>query len=267
MRDARAQSTRRATNLSFFVLVIVPLDVYANRNEANMKITQKICAAALLGLALGFSPIASAGAGVLVVGAPGIFGNSYPFGDPVYWAPEYQQVYGSSNFPGPLSINGLVFYNSAPTGTPLGGDFTISLSTTSAPIGGLARPAASNIGADNTIVFTGALPSLSGNQFIIQFSTSFNYDPSHGNLLLDVTGTNLVSNGGLALDENLSGLYFSRLYGADGAFGSGTDNKGLVTGFEFGAAPVPGPTPGAGIAGLACLALAVVALRARRLIG
>jgi hypothetical protein len=166
-----------------------------------------------------------------------------------------------------MSINGLVFYYSPSTGGPLGGNFTISLSTTSAPVGGLARPAASNIGADNTIVFSGALPSLSGNQFIIPFSTSFNYDPSQGNLLLDVTGTNLVENGGFPLDENLSGLYFSRLYGADGALGSGTDSKGLVTGFEFGAAAVPGPTPGAGLAGLACLALAGAALWARRLLG
>jgi hypothetical protein len=74
------------------VLVIVPLDVHANHNEANMKITQKICAAALLGLTLGFPAFAPAGAGVLVVGAPGVTGNNYPFGDTVYWAPEYQQV-------------------------------------------------------------------------------------------------------------------------------------------------------------------------------
>jgi hypothetical protein len=59
----------------------------------------------------------------------------------------------------------------------------------------------------------------------------------------------------------------TRLYGADGAFGGGTESKGLVTGFEFGAAAVPRPTYGAGIAGLTCLSLAGAALWARRLIG
>ena len=76
----------------------------------------------------------SASAGV-VVGLPADVGagNCYPFG--CSFTGEYQQVYNSGQFSGPITITDLEFYNTAvgTDATAMNGDsWTIFLSTTSA---------------------------------------------------------------------------------------------------------------------------------------
>jgi hypothetical protein len=61
------------------------------------------------------------------------------------------------------------------------------LSTTSTPVDGLDPTLADNIGPNNTVVFAGSLPSVSGEVLRFLLSTPFTYDPTQGNLLINVS--------------------------------------------------------------------------------
>lgn len=212
----------------------------------------------LLGAALSAGLFGAAHA-QLVIGSPGSpgHGNCYPFGctalNVTYpWGPDYQQVYNANDFSGPITITSLTFYNhnfilaggSSPVDT---GTFQISLSTTSAPVNGLDfNTLTNNVGADNTQVYDGSLPGLSGpggvgGQMIIQLTTPFTYDPGQGNLLMDVQSTDATINGPLfgayldAYNGDAPGDIFSRTYSTSG--GVFDVNWGLVTGFN--AVPEP----------------------------
>ena len=130
---------------------------------------------------------------------------------------------------------------------------------------------ADNIGADQTLVYSGALSLSSpggvsgGNPFhyVINLQNGFNYDPGLGNLLLEVqniSGTDLVSSSTFQfMDAELTADDgTSRLLSLGGAFvGTGiVDTNGLVTKFGFvSAAAAPEPATLAimflGLAGLA----------------
>jgi hypothetical protein len=109
--------------------------------------------------------------------------NGFPFNAPTYVG-EYQQVYAASLFSEPVQITEITFF---PASTPplpnsvITGDFTIDLSTTGAGVNSLSTTYANNIGTDNEQFFSGAVSkvlSFNGGPFL--------YDPSKGNLLLDV---------------------------------------------------------------------------------
>jgi len=203
-----------------------------------------------------------------VIGAPGTGPNCFPFtcynvqGNP---STRYQQVYAASNFTsGPISINQISFFLSPLNAGPLNtGTYTISLSTTAAAVNGLSSTFASNLGADNALfgVFNlgGAAPAT-----LTFTGTTFNYDPSQGNLLLDVQ-TSITS--GQTVTDYSTSYYEGRFQDAAGVFsrmhdfGDVFDNTGLVT--EFALVPVPEPSTYALLAaGLA--AMGVVARRRRQ---
>ncbi|HVO61337.1 MAG TPA: PEP-CTERM sorting domain-containing protein [Terriglobales bacterium] len=180
-------------------------------------------------------------------------GNCFPFG--CAYSGEYQQVYTSSLFNGPITITDLEFFN---TQVDFGatamnsGNWAISLSTTSADWNTLSSTYANNIGANNTLVFNGDLsqPWAFGNTLTITLSTPFTYDPSQGNLLMDIFVTGATTPGGsIYFDTNgynggsLDGnTIFGRVY-CSGCYPSGVVNNGygLVTGFSTGTAtPEPG---------------------------
>lgn len=106
-----------------------------------------------------------------------------------------QQVYASSFFSGEQTLTSLAF-RSTP-GSRNGADYSnvvIRLSTTA--FGdeqgtSLSSTFADNIGADAKTVFEGALSfaavATDGFDYIVNFTSGFNYNPSAGNLLLDVT--------------------------------------------------------------------------------
>jgi hypothetical protein len=82
-----------------------------------------------------------------------------------------------------VDITGITFF-AVPT-TTISGDFTVNLSTTSAKTTfgprGLSDIYATNIGADNAQFFSGTVTD------VLSFSGGpFPYNPSQGNLLLDV---------------------------------------------------------------------------------
>jgi hypothetical protein len=183
---------------------------------------------------------ASAAAGV-IVGLPADpgSGNCFPFG--CAYSGEYQQVYNSGQFSGPITISNLEFYNAQyDSGATWmnSGTWTISLSTTSADWNTLSGNYASNIGADNTLVFTGNLYQTWAYGDTLQINL--------GNLLMDVMVSGSSDAGGaIYFDTNgynegafNGNTYLGRVYG-DGAVNAG---YGLVTGFDAGSiSQVPEP--------------------------
>jgi len=190
----------------------------------------------------------------LIVGSPADAdtGNCFPFG--CIYSGEYQQVYTAGAFSGPITINDLEFFNTSSlnrgaTSTP-SGTWTISLSTTSADWNTLSSTFASNIGGDNTMVFSGNLsqPWSFGDTLQINLSTPFTYDPGNGNLLMDVTvsGSSPGAGGDIFFDTNgfnggaMNGnTFMGRVWNLQDV-NTVNSGYGLVTGFSTVAA-IPEP--------------------------
>jgi hypothetical protein len=126
----------------------------------------------------------------IVIGSGAGPANLFPFSST--YRGEYQQVYAATAFLGPLDIAEVAFASDPnPSGVAkmLLETFTVSLGTTSSTP---SSPGsfASNKGADFTQVFSGKIVSIlrkdGSFDFVINFSQTFAYDPSQGNLLLDV---------------------------------------------------------------------------------
>lgn len=114
-----------------------------------------------------------------------------------------QTVYAASNFPAePITINGLRFRPNASGYNP-GGPFShtkrfihVILSTTSRSPGGLSRTFRENTGPDAELVvhgnvtlssrFTGPDGGPKDFDIVVPFSSPFTYNPSAGNLLVDI---------------------------------------------------------------------------------
>jgi hypothetical protein len=196
----------------------------------SLKVRVSVASAALASTLLACAP-----ASALVIGAPATGGNYIPFGSASGW-PEYQQVYASSDFPGTITIDDIEFYTvPGSTGTLSPGTFTISLSTTSAAVNNLDASLASNIGPNNTVVYLATLPAVQKGVLIIPLSTPFTYQPSGGNLLIDLYSQTPYSGGPAFAFNGASGGAFSRAWTAGNS--SFFNNSGLVTGFI--AAPEP----------------------------
>lgn len=184
---------------------------------------------------------------------------------------DYQQVYGSTSFSGTQTITGITFYFSSSGGgssNVLTGTYDIYLSTTTASVDGLSTDAATNRGTDYTLVDTFSEGVDSNPSFTISLNSLFSYDPTGGNLLLEVIASNQPSiqngfgNGYLEADDN--GFVTSRAY----VLGSGTtlhpDSIGLVTTFDT--SPVSAPEPASALLlAMGLLGLGLLALRRRSL--
>ena len=172
-------------------------------------------------------------------------GNCFPFG--CAYNAEYQQVYGASDFTGPLQIHSLELFNTqndnGATETPTG-TFTINLSTTQVGVNDISGTFAQNIGPDNTQVFSGSINQSwqFGNTLVVTFSQDYYYDPAKGNLLVDIVGDGVNTPfGSIYYDVNSTGGFFSRVYCPGGqACQDGTvqNGYGWVTGFDY--VPEPG---------------------------
>jgi hypothetical protein len=172
----------------------------------------------------------------VTVGTPSFGGNCYPFG--CGYTGEYQQVYGGSAFGGPITINTVEFFpHDSSTLTSNGGTFTLTFYLTSRPVDGLSTTPASN---ETTLLasFGTFVPGMS----YTFTGNSFTYDPSLGNLLLDITTTGAPSDSNSLNFSSVNGDPMSNLYrsGGTGAFTTGTN--GLVTRFGQVDSAVPEPS-------------------------
>jgi hypothetical protein len=210
----------------------------------------------------------------------GNFSNAFPF---TSTNRRYQQVYDSSQFSalsGPEFLDQIAVRPDRNTGS-----FTLSFtnidirfSTTSKVPDGLSLTFADNIGADETLVYSGPLTLTTAStgpaggpkdfDLIINLQTPFLYDPSLGNLLLDVTTstTNGVSRQLDAVNDfGDHDDFVSRLSGPAGALIGNADNVALVTQFQFSetTAAVPEPS-GLAIFSLVCAGSLTILLRRSR---
>lgn len=169
----------------------------------------------------------------VLIGAPATGANSFPFGGiNAAVGDRYQQVYNSALFSGPISINDITFFH---TNFPIGdmldtADYVISLSTTSAAVNGLDTVNFdANLGADNTLFLSTHLSGIIGSTLDLMGNT-YNYDPSQGNLLLDIKKSNSLGDGTVFLDARNGdfGTDSSRAHD----FGTGFEGFGLVTEFS-----------------------------------
>ncbi|HAX77381.1 MAG TPA: hypothetical protein DCY88_16490 [Cyanobacteria bacterium UBA11372] len=160
---------------------------------------------------------------------------------------RYQQVFAASEFSSlseSFLITQILFRPDARMGSAFSStlpNVQINLSTTTKAPDGLSTIFAQNIGSDERVVFSGAL-SLSSAftgaatepkdfDIAINLATPFLYNPSGGNLLLDVR--NFAGGFSTQFDgENTLGDYTSRVTSTlVGASGGSASTSGLVTKF------------------------------------
>jgi hypothetical protein len=188
--------------------------------------------------------------------AQGDAGNLFPLLSPK--PIRYQQVFDASQFsrlnPGGGLINRIAFRGHGP-GTPFTGtvaQLQINLSTTSKTPDGLSSIFGENVGSNDTQVFSGPFQTavtFTGDptnfEVVINFTTPFYYDPTKGNLLLDVRNlqgaTQLPPNDQQLDGTTASGDSISRVYNYGDATAAtagptgGVDEKdsyGLITRFN-----------------------------------
>src|ERR1700722_1492050 len=171
--------------------------------------------------------------------------NGFPFSGPFigYTGTDYQEAYASSDFTGPMEITGIDFFlGAAEKGTLYSGTYTLSLSVISSDIGSLSSTdLSSNLGSDNTVFETvnlsGAAPS------VLTFTgTPFLYDPSQGNLLLDISVAGGSGGSGSFYQDNEgvgSGVARYQNFGSGNGIG-----LGLVTEFDANSSQSTVPEPG-----------------------
>lgn len=201
---------------------------------------------ALLGV-LAAAPYRPASADYIVGGTGN--DNTFPFGTTEFYSGEYQQIYAGSAFSGPISISEISFQSIKllnPGVETL--TFTVGLSTTDASLASPSLDYAANKGADFTTVFNGSITFTGRNDgtFDLVIPTSaFTFDPSKGNLLLDVVITSSsgpgVASFAFGPSDNVSRVY--NIGGIPGATKSGI-NEGLLTRFTTTAVPEPASAVG-----------------------
>lgn len=196
----------------------------------------------LLAVTLAGTPVLAAQA--VTFGTPNVGqGDCFPFGCPSFHN-QFEQVYSSTGFTDPLTISSISFYNSIGTGV-LGYDsYSVYLSQTTANPASLSDTPSANITGPETLFgsyvangdATGSVFTLSG--------TGFNYDPTLGNLLLDIKFTVKSYNQNIAYFD-LATTSTVGVVSDESPFAGDDDmkGKGLVTTFNLGSTAAVTPEP------------------------
>jgi hypothetical protein len=179
----------------------------------------------------------------VTIGGPADHANSFPFTWSDFNLPNrYQQVYSASLFSGSIFIDAIRFSNtiSAATGYPsaiANGQYLVRFAITNAPVNGLGTVFADNIDGFDQTFFSGVLTSAADG-LRIAGATPYRYDPSRGNLLMDVTILSQERNVASGLDgsrsstDGTSRVFHSYPLPPNGSFPPVADDFGLVTTFE-----------------------------------
>jgi hypothetical protein len=190
--------------------------------------------------------------------------NAFPFGGPfgTNTGSDYQEAYAASDFSGPMLITGIDFFlGNGFTGSLYAGTYTLSLSVISSNIGSLSSTnLAGNIGSDDTVFESVALSGKAPNTLAFS-GAPFLYNPTLGNLLLDISITGGKGGSDVAFEDNEgSGTSLARYqnFGSNDGLG-----YGLVTEFVSASAAPAVPEPGM-LSLLCCGLAAVVGTRLRR---
>ena len=187
---------------------------------------------------------------------PLLINQIYPYSSNVLLTTRYQQVYGSTLFTnldsGLRYVTSVEFLLQSSFSNYLFGwtvtNLEIHLSTTTNPPGSLSTTFSANVGPDDVVVFNGNnqfLANTPDGPLAIYFSQPFHYDPTRGNLLMDVRLSQLAGPGVtdtrypyLEAFNSPAGLA-SRIWSTNMFSNSadGTDGLGLTTIFQF--SPIP----------------------------
>jgi PEP-CTERM motif len=170
----------------------------------------------------------------IIIGTPND-GGCLPFscGTGFQGVTRYQQVFASSAFSNTIAINQIDFAVQTPGDFALG-TYSISFAYTLHPVGGLltdlSSNPSSNMASFMSVDLSGSVPptlSLPG--------TPFTYDPSLGNLLLDVSVTGWTPSSSAAYLNAGFNASCSRAYDVvvDGPIVGFTDGFCLVTQFDY----------------------------------
>lgn len=218
-------------------------------------------AAALFALLLVWAGVVGdAQASSVTVGTYNGTPNCFPFSCfAAFSGNEFQEVYASSAFTAPITIDAVSFFEAGPGGLD-SATYSVSFYTTTQPVDGLSTLGADNLGTllsnFGAYSLSGAAPSvltLNGN--------AFTYNPSSGNLLMVVTVTGFTQPSGnyAYFQSDSTGSVLSRYFSYEDSPIGATDAFGLVT--EFSTA-VPEPSTWA-MAMLGFLGLGLAAHRSR----
>jgi hypothetical protein len=199
-----------------------------------------------------FAAVQPALAGTITVGTSTFLGtggeNGFPFSPGAYAAGgEYQEIYSSLAFGGPVSLTSIAFASTllVPSPAIINYDVTLGLSNTSASTTAPSTNFATNKGSNFSTVFSGKLvANLQNNKtFDLVFPIApFFYDPIQGNLLLDIVmNAKTVATLGDALfliNDLTTPPVTARVFQSFGTGPAFTDSLSLFT--QFGTAE-PGP--------------------------
>jgi hypothetical protein len=202
---------------------------------------------AIVALALSIIVSVPANATGVLVGTLAQGYNTFPFGGPFsgYPGTEYQQVYNQSLFP-VMDITNITFFNSGGY-TFANASYDIYLSVTSKAVNGLDNVTLSNnVTGTNTFFWNGSLSGNPGSSFSF-YGPAFHYDPSMGNLLIDIFRTGSEIGGSCDAMNGTFGDLSSRAQD----FGAHNTSYGLVTGFNYVPLPPSALLLGSGLLGLA----------------
>jgi hypothetical protein len=195
---------------------------------------------------------------MLVIGGNNGPPNAFPW---TSYLGEYAQIYASSAFAGEglFRITDIAFSTTDNTmGLTRTFDFSIGLSTTSALPGNPPTDYAAIRGPDFTNVLSGTRTFTESSNFsfdlVFHLMTPFTYDPSLGNLALDVV-INSSEGGGIFFqfgDSTDTGRTYNN--NGDPTMAHVSDpNRGLLTQFTGDPVPEPSTLALAGVAGAALL--------------
>ena len=175
------------------------------------------------------------------IGAVGGAGNFFPWGTTAFAGLRIMNIYDSSHFTGaptpvtgPIMITTLSWRADNVVGTFAGGTHpsaTVRLATAAVDYTAASTTWASNVGPDNTVVYSGPVTvnpvtvtsaaTPAPNMVTITLSTPFIYDPTAGDLVIDTehsptayVGGALTSQDVMTVGVNGNRIYSSTLYPA-----------------------------------------------------